>query len=37
VKRCSQRQQESEQDLDAGLGDPQFLEQIAEVAVRALG
>ena len=29
------REQEGEEDLDAGQGDPQLLQQLAEVAVEA--
>src|SRR5258706_510789 len=32
-----QRQQEREQDLHSGLGDPQLLQQVAEVAVQPFG
>ena len=32
-----QREQEAGQDLDAGLGDPQLLEQLVEVAGQPLG
>ena len=37
VKFCwnGHRQQEGEEDLDAGQGDPQLLQQLAEVAIEA--